>query len=270
MPPSTVISKRLGYGGSAMVDTVQVLITSGSFSTSTAQTYLNMISTPHSGTMAGKVLHADGISSYTGSISFDVTKAAMGMFSTSRMLGRFHPFDVGINDGNNQYDMTNCKLTSLSLTGAAGGLVSSSLSFMAGGAFSGATVTNDFIRDDATKGYLIGYWWTGAHSDLKVKSWTLTMTQDVQAAYGNLNSVEPLYLRVGLVEYSLVVESYTRMSYPNQSNVVRISTDSFTLTGNTNEEGFQYNGVTDLGTYSYTFSTGSTDGTSNMSVLTIT
>lgn len=255
-------AKILGYGGSAEVIApsggpvgVQVLITSGSYSSSLAQSWLQMVATPPVNTQAAnKVLHGDGVNAYTGSLSFDVTKAAMDLFSVTKLLQRWYNFDVGIHDGNVSYVMTNCKINSLSITGAAGGLVSASISFVAIDAFAAGTVDNAFIRDDVDDGYLIGYWWSGARAGLKAKSWTLTMTQDVQPVYGNLNSAEPLYLKAGLVEYGLEVESYTELVA--DSDVVYISTETFTLKGTTSEKSFQYNGVTDLGTYRYVFGTG--------------
>lgn len=237
-----------------MIDGAQVLITSGAYTSSYNSSWLQMISTPPLDTQpAGRVLHADGSNQYAGSLSFDVTSGVMPIFSISRMLKRWYTFSVGMNDGNLAFEMADCKATSVSLSGAAGGLVSASVSFVAKATFSAGSVARDFVRDDD----VVGYWWSGAQSGMKVKSWTFTMSQDVQPVFGNLASSEPLYLKAGLVEYSLEVESYTPPSAGN-SNVVYISTSSFTLTGVSFEEGFQYNGMTDLGTYRYVFGTGAT------------
>ena len=252
---ATDTTKVLGYGGSAVMDGEQVLITSGAYTSSYNVSWLQMISTPPLSTQsAGRVLHADGYNQYAGSLSFDVTADTMSMFGISRMLKRWYTFDVGINDGNVAYEMKDCKATSVSLTGSVGGLVSASVSFVAKETFQTGSVTRDFIREED----VVGYWWSGAKSGLKAKSWSFTMSQDVQPVFGNVASTEPLYLKAGLVEYNLEVESYTPLVPADTSNVVYIATSSFTLTGRTSEEGFQYNGLTDLGTYRYVFGTGAT------------
>ena len=97
---------------------------------------------------------------------------------------------------------------------------------------------------------------------MKVKSWTLSMNQEVVPVYGNGSGMEPLYLRVGLVDYSLDVESYDAIG-SGDSDEVTIESDTFTLTGKTSEKGYQFNGITDLGTYRYTFVTGTNTGASD-------
>jgi len=254
------IGKTLGYGGSAEVDGVQVLVTSGSFSSAFATSWLQMIQTLPDGTPANKVLHADGTTVHSGSVGFDVSKDAMQLFAKTRLLRRFYPFDVGVFDGNDQYKMANCKATSVSLTGAAGGLVSATVAFLAPATWAPDTVLRAFIRDPtAASGQAVGYWWSGAKATLKAKSWTFTMNQDVTPVYGNTAGADPLYLRVGLTEYSLDVESYNALA-AGSSDTVYIATDSFTLAGTTSETGFQFNGVTDLGTYRYLFGSGVTVG----------
>ena len=270
MPPNT--AKRLGYGGSAEIDGIQVLITGGNFDETFTTSFLQMVDTPPSGTGRTRVRHADGVNSYSGSLTFDVTAAAMSMFSVSRMLGRWYSFDVGINDGNVSEKLTGCKVTSLSLTGAPGGLVSASVSFMAKQAFSANSVANAFIRDDTTpSGQVAGYWWSGPGDlTMKLKTWTLTMNQESQSVYGNKNETEPLYIRVGLVDYLLDVEVYEEFLGVNDA--VRICTKTFTLTGIPFTRGFSFNGVTDLGTFKYSFGTAATasDPQSDVDTISVT
>jgi hypothetical protein len=250
------IKKRLGYGGSASVAGRQVLITSGSFSEATSISYLNMISTPPSVTMAGRVKHADGTRGYTGSLSFDLYDDTLDLFvTTNGLLERYFKFDVGINDGVQDWMMKDCKLTSLSVSGAVDGLLNAQISFISLAREVYESVANVFIRDTATP---IGYWYSGTDSGSgqpdDIKDWTLTMNQEATLIYKNDDTVEPAYIKVGLVNYALSVTSYKALNAPD---TVRIETKSFTLTGETTGRGFAYGGLTDLGTYSYTFETGS-------------
>lgn len=252
----TNILKRLGYGGSAVIDGVQVLVTSGSMAQSDSPSYLEMVDiNPAGSPMASrsKVLHADGTSSYTGSIGFDVTKNGIDLISTSKLLGRGYKFNVGIHDGENQWVMNNCYLTSLSLSGSPGGFIASSISFTGMSGKASSNVTNNYILDDyygvssSTDNQPIGYWWSGGPD---VKDWTFSMSQSVEAVYLNQNSKDPKYLRVGLIEYDLEVTLYES----GTPGSISIRGTTFTITGVTTEKGYSYNGVSDLGTYSHSFS----------------
>lgn len=260
----TDTAKRLGYGGSAAIAGAQVLITSGSFDSSTSVSYLSMIDIKPDMTPRSSVKHADGTISFTGSLAFDVTEDAMGIFGAGSLLKRNYSFGVGIHDGENQYIMTGCKVTNIVLSGDAGGLVNASVSFMSENRKEIGAVSNAFIRDQT----MIGYWWSG---NTDVKSWTLNMTQDVQPVYANLNlglPSRPLYLRVGLISYSLGVTTYSEINHSN----IGIQTRGFTLNGDTTEKGYSYGGQTGLGEYSHMFTTSAdaTVGSDDSTVLLIT
>jgi hypothetical protein len=257
------IKKRLGYGGSATVDGRQVLITSGSFSEATSISYLNMISTPPNATMAGRVKHADGTRGYTGSLSFDLYDDTMDLFvPTAGLLERYYSFDVGINDGAQDWKMTSCKLTSLTISGAVDGLLNAQLSFVSKAGKVVDLVTNNFIRDTAIP---IGYWYSGAGASDNIVDWSLTMNQEAELVYKNEDTIEPAYIRVGLVNYVLSVTSYKALTAPS---TIKIETKSFTLNGETTGSGFAYGGLTNLGTYNYTFET-SSDTTSDSLVISV-
>ena len=247
------ISRRLGYGGSATVGGVQVIITSGSFEQANTPSYLPMVDTPPSATSRARVLHADGTASYTGSLGFDLSVAAMSVVTTSTLLGRGYKFNVGINDGNDAYQMTDCLATSVALTGAPGGIVSVSLSFMAQAGKASTIVTNNFIRDPtSSSGQMVGYWWSGGPD---VRDWSLTMSQAVELVYGNKNSIEPLYLRYGLVDYILTANIYKEVGTLFPDDTIAICTTKFQLTGKLQAKGYTFSGVTELGTYAHTFET---------------
>lgn len=267
----TDTTKRLGYGGSATIAGVQVLITGGSFDESGDVSYLQMVDIPPSMTQRSNVKHADGVRGFSGSLSFDMTTAVLGLFNTNALLMRFYKFNVGIHDGENQYFMSDCQLSNLSITGEAGGLLNSTIAFSAVDGKQVGAVENKFIRDceGDGEGCLIGYWWSG---NTDVKSWTFTMSQDVQAVYANKNVTDftslaskPLYLRVGLVSFVLDVTTYSPLNHSE----IRIATSAFTLSGDTTATGYSFGGQTALGDYSHTFTTSADagDGSDDQSVL---
>ena len=266
----SAIKRKLGYGGSASIASTQVLITGGSFEQAASISYLNMINTPPDVTPAGRVQHADGTNAYTGDLSFDVHQEAMSIFSPSGgLLQRFYEFEVGINDGTNDWKMTKCKLTSLSLAGSAGGLVTAQMSYMALSGKAIGSTPNLFIRDSVTP---LGYWYTGTGSSDDVKDWNLTMNQEAELVYKNIANTpgvpeDPAYIKVGLVNYVLTVSSYQDLFPAGTTQSIMIATDTFTLTGRPTNRGFSFGGVTEMGFYNYVFETSSQTGLSDALVI---
>jgi len=240
-------AKRLGYGGSGEVDGEQVLITSGAFNKAATPSFLEPLDIPPNTDSRSRVLHADGIESYSGDISFDLTVAAMSVLSLTKLLKRGYVFNVGIDDGEDAYLMEDCLLSSLTLSGAAGGLLSASLSFMsANEAQASIAVANDFVRDTDPP---YGYWYSG---NTDVRDWTFTMNQALTPMYVNRDEVVPRYLKHGMIDFSLGVTTYEQV---HAHSTINIATAAFTLTGVTAGSGYSYGGVTELGTYSHQFET---------------
>lgn len=254
----TDATKRLGYGGSAEIAGQQVLVTSGGFSTATTPSYLEPFSIPPSQVSRSRVQHADGVEAYSGEVSCDVTDKFLTVLTTSTLLARRYQFDVGIHDGEDAEEMEDCFLSSMTLSGAPGGLVAASLSFVsANAAQSSVSVDNDFIRDDEP----LGYWYSGATD---VRDWTFTMNQAVTPVYGNEDTEAPRYINVGLVDYSLAVTTYEAVIAQTS---IDIKTKTFTLTGVTTAEEYAFAGVTDLGNYRHTFETAADASTGSGAVI---
>jgi hypothetical protein len=245
MPIST---KRLGYGGSATIGTEQVLITGGGFSQADEPTFIDAFDISPTSVSRSRMEHADGTTQYTGDLTCDVTNAFLNELTTSKLLGRRYQFDVGINDGEDGWRMADCYLTNMSLTGSPNSIITASLSFSNTTGWASHAVANGFIRDDEP----LGYWYSG---NTKVREWTFSFSQSVSPMYGNVNSTDPRYLKVGTVEYSLEVVTYDSIQTHSDIN---ISTRTFTLTGVSTGRGFTFGGQTDLGAYRYSFTTAAT------------
>jgi len=244
---ATDITKRLGYGASAVVDGVQVLVTAGGFDVAKTPSYVEPLDVPPSNISRSRVVHADGVEAYTGNVSFDVTPAFLTVLTTSKLLSRAYSFTVGLDDGEDAQDMDDCYVTSLTVSGAAGGLLSASVAFAsADEPAASSSVLNAFIRDQT----VYGYWYSG---NTDVRDWTLTMNQAVAPMYTNQNVATPRYMKVGLVDYSLAVTTYDQL---RAHDTINIATASFQIRGDTTSEGFQFVGVTDLGNYLHTFESG--------------
>jgi hypothetical protein len=241
-------TKRLGYGGSAEIDGVQVLVTSASFDTQYDLSYLEMLDiTPTAGTSRARTKHADGTKGYSGSVSFDLTTTSLALFTTSKLLSRGYSFDVGIHDGESAEEMSDCYVTGLTLSGAAEGIVTASISFVAASAPTASlSVANTFIRDQEP----LGYWYSG---NTDVRDWTLSMNQDASPVYMNESGgTDARYIKYGLFDFSLEVTTYEAVVAHSS---VSVATSTFTLTGDTTGEGFAFTGVTELGAYTHVFET---------------
>jgi len=246
----TDTTKRLGYGGSAVIDGLQVLITGGSFDDARSVSYLDMLDIKPDVYTRSRVKHADGTVAYSGTISFDVTPLTIDLFALNRLFRRRYSFGVGINDGENSYVMNTCYVTSISLSGAPAGLISASVGFVATSGKTSGGVSNTYMLnyDTVPNNQPAAYWWSG---NTDVRDWSLTMTQDAAPVYGNQNITTPRYIRVGLMSYALQVTTYSDLEHDDVSIITR----SFTLTGDTSSKSYSFNGPTDLGMYSHSFET---------------
>jgi hypothetical protein len=68
--------------------------------------------------------------------------------------------------------------------------------------------------------------------------------------YGNTNSMNPNYLRAGLISYSLQTTVYDEEL---EHSRISVATREFTLTGITTAKGYNYGGQNDFGTHTHTF-----------------
>jgi len=237
---------RLGYGGSASVDGIQVLVTSGNFENTSAISYLESYDVKPTGGSRSRVKHADGTNSYSASLSLDVTNDFLTVLTTTKLLSRGYSFDIGLHDGNNARILEDCYLQSLSVSGAAEGIINANLSAIsAKSPVPSIAVKNSFIRNQSP----IGYWYSG---NTDVRDWTLTMNQAVSPSYTNQNVVNPRYIKVGLIDFNLSVTTYQAVV---AHSTINITTSSFTLTGDTSSTGFAFTGTTDLGNYTHSFDT---------------
>jgi hypothetical protein len=249
----------LGYGGSAVVDGIQVLVTSGNFTKEQTISYINMLEVPPTNESRTRVAFAPGAHIVNGSIAFDLTSSFMSKLTTSQFLRRRHLFNIGLHDGIDSYTLDNCYMTGLALNGAPGGLISVNVSFLAKEDWETGTVSNTFIRDQEP----YGYWYSG---NVDVRELTFTVNQDVTPVYVNEDEVFPRYFRVGLWDATLEVVTYDQI---REHDTVEIATSTFRIVGNTAGSGYNFGGQTDLGNYTHRFDSGTVLGTALDSDLSI-
>jgi hypothetical protein len=251
----TNVLKRLGYGGSGLIGAKQVLVTGGSLDVAYTIAYLQPLDIAPTNDPRSRVTHADGTEAYSGNLSFDVTDNFLAELTTSKLFMRRYKFNVGYNDGQDSWGMKDCYLTSLSISGAAGGLLAGTISVVSVNA--PESPVTSFTMPDAYIGFQggsvsdlpLGYWYSG---NTNVKDWNLTMNQEVTPVYLNKDATTPRYLKAGIVTYILQVTTYEQIyNYAT----INISTTSFTLVGGQTAKGSSYGGQSELGGYTNTFET---------------
>ena len=173
------IVRLTGFSGHVIVDGVQLLSGSASVSDDGNPTFLNFIDIARSNTPRSKVLYSPGTRIISGSVSFDVTANALTILQTNKLFQRRYSFDVKIYDGNQGKEVDDCFVTSLSLSGSVGGLITASLGFISATDmidYNGSSGT--FINPENISGGTVpyGYWYSGS-TDLQVKDWSLSYNQ---------------------------------------------------------------------------------------------
>jgi hypothetical protein len=266
--------KRLGYGGSAVVAGVQVLYTSADLTTSLTPSYQMPLDISPTAVSRSKTLHAMGVESYAGNVSLDVTQNFLAILTTATLFARRYQFTFGFNDGETSKEMLNCYATSVTVSGAAGGLMTASISMTSATKWTQPPtipVTDAYIgfQGGDVNNIPKGYWHSG---NTNVKDWSLSMTQDAAPVYTNQDTPSPRYIRVGLVSYTLQVTTYEQL-FPYAPSPVAgtdqifVSTSSFTLVGKLTSEGTSFNGPSDLGGYVHTFETSADAATGSGAVI---
>ena len=240
----------LGYGGAASVDGVQVLITSGNFNREKNFAYMQMMDMKPDLVSRTKVTFADGTWIINGTISFDMNDAILAKFTTGGFLQRNYPFDVVLFDGTSGFKVSACYYSSLSLTGSGGGLISCSMNFMSKNDFVSNSTSWTIFRSQIPA----AYWQSGVTGAYQVRDWSLNINQEVVPKYMNEDSVFPRYLRVGLWDATLEVNTYTQME---AHTAVEVKTKTFTLAGNSATNGYTFGGQTEFGTFNHRFETAS-------------
>jgi hypothetical protein len=252
--------KKLGYEGAVQIvsggSSVQLLASSASFSVdSNTPTMVGIDMPPPTDASGAEVrsrfIYAVGTINSSGSLSFDCTDSFMPvLFNICSQRGV--RFDVRIAGGEGGVAMDDCYMTSVSLSGSSGGLVSGSMSFVSKNDWedgAGFTPThNDPIS--GTYEEPMAYWYTGSGSSADVKEWSLSISQSATPVFGNVPGVNPLYVRIGAMEASLTVLTYFEIKKLEQI-VIKTNTAKI-VSGVEDIRDFNFS-TSELSTFSHTF-----------------
>lgn len=248
-----------GYYGGAKIAGSNVLLTSGNVANTLEPAMLTMVSTPKSG-MVGPVIHADGIETFTANMSFELYSGSSGAFSS--VIRRGEEISFMMSDGYNGAEGKGY-VTSASFSVQSGGIIAGSVSLTCKDEIKLGHVDNTYLGTEIP----MGYWTSGIG---KVCGWSFEMSQEAQPMYANKDETKPHYIKIGNVTYTLNVDSYEKIEASTEVDSTKnfnLGIDEVTIIGSITEAGYSHGGQNGLGTYSYRFVSGSTNGRNNMKVL---
>ena len=254
------IRRLTGFSGHAFIDGVQTLITSGNINEEVNPSYVNFVDIGRDNIQRSRVLYAPGTKIITGSINFDVYAPMLAVLSTSRLFRRGYTFTVQLFDGNQGKQATNCYASSISLSGSVGGLLTASINFSSKefgptGHVQTYSPGGDVYLSPATT-LSFGYWFSG-RTDMQVKDWSLSFNQAITPVYLNqiddLDTTVPRYLKVGVIDASLSLTTYTDpLALPSPPNSIAVATSTFSIVGSRTSVGYSFS-PTEIGTFQHQF-----------------
>lgn len=196
-----------------------VLATSGNINDEIQRPSMVGIDMPAAGSYNGtadprsRFLVAKGTETFSGSISFDLTDGAFSVMKplmTRRCVGFSMLFAVP-EENNSTYRLDNCYMQNLSLSGSIDGILTVSLSFISAQEWKMINNVSVTRRDILSANYEmpLTYWYSGNPSSAEdLREWTLSVTQETQAVFGNTLDSLPLYIRCGTLTYEMSATTY--------------------------------------------------------------
>lgn len=241
---------ELGYGGNATIDGHYVLVTSGGLSKALNMPFVTPYDTPVGEENRTKVKMGDGVYSYSGNLSFDMSLDAVENLISNSFLVRNNEFDVLIGDGHKGYSISKCKFDSVSFSASVGALFTGTVSFQSTDDFTKnmGGPAKKYMFDDELSNQLVKYWHTGA---VGVESFTVSISQSITPVYLNVDDQDPQYLRAGLWDLTFEISAWDDW-YEHQTLKLgkrRINI----LTGESTAWNYNYGGQNETGSHSHTY-----------------
>jgi len=255
--------KKLGFEGAVRISldggsAAQLLATSGALQgESSKPTFIgvDMPPPPSDGTAGdnrSKFVYSEGTLVVTGSVSFDCTEEVLPIVA-ALCTGRGQRFTVGIAGGEVGRRLQRCYMTTLTLSGATNGLVTASLSFVSASDLEVGAGFTPVKRDPSSSTYQepLAYWYTGGPTaSTDIKDWSLSVSQNATPVFGNVAGVSPLYIRIGVMDASLTVNTYLELQ---EIDEVSIATQTVTIVAGYEKSREFTLSPSDLETFTYTF-----------------
>lgn len=251
MPAQVILT---GFTGHAIINGIQVLPTSGSISQDINPTYVNFEDIERDDISRSKVAYAPGTKSSSGSLAFDLTEDTAALFTADNLFQRNNNFEVKIFDGVHGKELDESYVTSISLSGSVGGLVTANVNFISRLAPIDYVPSGGIVYQSPISTLPLGYWFSGS-TDFQVREWSFGFNQSTTLMYLNQISDDDdtlaRYVKVGVLDFTLSMTTYDNPGIT--PDTISVATNAFTITGNTTQQGYSFGGATDIGTFTHDF-----------------
>lgn len=269
---SADVSFLLGYGGYCKIGlragnnvssipthfnpTVTVPLLSGNYDRAMNVPMQNTFSTPPNSSKRNKIRTGTGVYSYSGAISFEMTKELCSELITENLFKRRSFLDIEMCDGEGVIRIPGAVWNSFGLQADMGGIVVGNLSFMSCNNYDNdisVLPPEEYSLDDFN---LEPYWQWGNEG---VQSFSINFSRTAAPIYLNeRNWIGPTYIRVGLMDVSASITCWERWFMHSS---IKLGEKSIVFNRNSflSSKGYQIAGNNGEGSKTYNIEASGTD-----------
>ena len=222
----------------------------------TASTY----DTPLSSSTRSAIRLSSGTDSYSGSLSFEMTRQLSNLIFKESFMRRRSFLDIRLCDGEAKIDILGAVWNSLSISGNSGQIISCSLGFNSCNGFKENIQVEE--RPDLPERFLElpnvePYWKYGAEG---AESFSLSFSRNVQPVYLNESDWKgPSYLKVGMLDVNFQIicweKWFDHLSISLGNRKIKFNSSAFV-----SSRGYNFSGIQGNGTKSYSINALGRDG----------
>ena len=201
----------LGYGGFVKINDIFVPYTNANIQRSNQVSFSNTYHVPFSNEPRSKIRMNEGLFTFSGSVSFELTEHILQEVLTKDFLSRTSMFDIVFHDGEKMIEMKKNMWNSISFSVQVNSIPTCSISFVSLNSYKEEIeTTNGWSSFDlGYKDYPLQYWKSGSDDDDSlIQSFTVSFSRNVTSVFLNNKLKTPSYLRAGIIDCSLEVQCY--------------------------------------------------------------
>lgn len=207
----------------------------------------------------------DGTYTFTGELSFQMTKGVVDNLFKSDLFSRNSWFSLSLYDGRKEIGISNCVWSGININCAPGGTVTMSISYSSNNGYHTDFMISKNVSsisyDD--NDFLIPYWQCGHENFL---DFSISFSRNVTPVFLNNDLYVPSYLRPGLAEISLNATTLTYISSWGSEIDVKIGKSHGIKLLKAALQSCQYNmsSMNDVGAITYTWNSIGTSATTSI------
>lgn len=158
--------------------------------------------------VASKIRMGFGTYSFSGNITFELTRGALSNIFTNGFFLRKYLFNLYMSDGSQSLSIKNNVWNSVTFNYSPQQIPTCSIGFYSNnGGLDDLNIKAETPRNDSMDDELIPYWEAGMNG-AEIESFNVTFTRNVSNIYLNNDLKVPTYMRAGIIEMSLNITCF--------------------------------------------------------------